>query len=79
MIECGEYLSFFAKATEDKIGVHAALHQFDCGTLVKFVIRARSFVDGAHAAASDLSFNAIRTETPPEHRVFLIDKRLECD
>ena len=30
MIECGEYLSLFAKTAQDEVGVHPALDQFYC-------------------------------------------------
>src|SRR5690348_10865860 len=77
MIEGGEYLSFFAETTQDEISIHAALHQFDGGALVELVVGARRFVHSAHAAASDFSFNSIRAEAAPDHRIFIFDKRLQ--
>ncbi len=77
VIECGEDLSFFAEATQDEIRVHSAFDQFNGCAFVKFVVCAHSFVDSAHTAASDLSLDSIGAETASEHRVFLIDKRLE--
>src|SRR5262245_2434379 len=40
VIERGENLSFFTKATQDEVGIHTALHQFDCRSLIEFVISA---------------------------------------
>jgi hypothetical protein len=77
VIECGEDLSFLAEAAQDEIGVHAAFDELDGGALVELVIDADCFVHCAHAAASDLAFDAIRAETAPEHRVFLVYKRVE--
>src|SRR6185369_5631797 len=77
MIERCEYLTLFAEATEDEIGVHAALHQFDGGTFVELIVGARCFVNGAHAAASDFPFNPIGAEAAPDHRILIFNKRLE--
>src|SRR5215217_7642256 len=77
MIESCEYLAFFAEATEDEISVHAALHQLDGGTFVELVVGARGFVNRAHAAASDFSFDSIRAQTAAEHRILIFNKRLE--
>src|SRR5690349_11331198 len=77
MIQSGEDLSFLAEAAQNEVGIHAALHEFDRRALVEFVVGARSFVDRAHAAASDLALDAIRAETPSEHRIFFFNKRLE--
>src|SRR5437868_2800919 len=77
MIECGEDLSFFAKASEDEVGVHPTLDEFYRGSFVEFIVGARRFVDRAHAASSNLSLNPIRAETASDHGIFVFDKRLE--
>src|SRR5215510_10856375 len=77
MIESCEYLAFFTEAAEDEIGVHAALHQFDGGAFVELVVGARCFVNRAHAAASDFSFNPIGAKSTPDHRILFVNKRLE--
>src|SRR5215203_5906170 len=77
MIECREYLSLFTKTAQDEVGIHTALHQFYCGSFIELVVGARGFVDGAHAAASNLSLDSIRAETTSEHRIFFFNKRLE--
>ena len=62
MIERGEYLSFFAEATQDEIRIHAALHELDGRALAELIIGARGFVDRAHAAASDFALDLIGTD-----------------
>src|ERR1051325_2433903 len=73
MIERGEDLALGAKATQDEIGIHAALHQLDSDAHVEFFVYTNRLVDGAHAAASNFALNAIRTETAADHRVFVVE------
>src|SRR5436190_14956261 len=77
VIESGEYLSFFAEATEDKVSIHTALDELDRRPFIEFVIGTRGFVHSAHATSTDLTFDTIGTETPPEHGVFVVHKRLQ--
>src|SRR3954471_24890346 len=77
MIESGEYLAFFAEATQDEVCIHAALHELDCGAFVELVVGAYGFVDRAHTAATDLTLDSIRTKTTADHRVFILDERFE--
>src|SRR5690349_20875805 len=69
VIERREDLSFLAKTTEDEIGVHPALDQFYCRSFVELIICAGCFIDRAHAAASDLSLDSIRSQPAANHRI----------
>ena len=80
MIEGGENLALVAKASQDEVGIHAALDQLDGGALVEFVVDANRFVDRAHAAASNLALDAIGAEAPADHRILVVlsvSQRLE--
>ena len=77
MVQSGEDLSLFTEATQDEVRVHPAFDELDGRSLVEFVVCARGFVNGAHAAASNLPLDTIGAETSPNHRVFVFDKRLE--
>ncbi len=77
VIEGGENLSFFAEAAQDEVSVHPAFDEFDGGAFIELVIGAQGFVDCAHAAASDLSFDSIRPEPASEQGIFFFDERFE--
>ena len=54
MVEAGENLALVAEAADDRVGVHAALEDFERHALLERVVAADGKVDGAHAAASQL-------------------------
>ena len=72
MIQCGQYLAFLAEATQDKIGIHAALDQFDCRPLVELIVGAYGFIDRAHSTASNLTHDPIGAQTTTNHRIFFL-------
>ena len=55
MIERRQNLSLVAKATHDKVRVHAAANQLDCDLLSILIIIAFAEINRAHAAASELA------------------------
>src|SRR2546425_4864468 len=77
MIQGGEDLALFAKAPQDEVGIHTALDQLNRYPLVEFKVGACGFVDSSHASASNLAFNPIGAQTPPDQRieVFVIIER----
>src|SRR5436190_11895080 len=78
MIQRGENLALFAKASQNKVGIHPPLDQLDGYPLMEFLIDTYGFVDSAHAATSNLTLDAVSTEPPADHRIdFFGGKRLE--
>ena len=71
MIEGGEDLSFSAKTPQNKIGVHAALHELDRDTHLEFPIDADCFIDRAHAAAPYFALDLISAQPAPEHWILI--------
>src|SRR5215204_6563680 len=69
MIECGKYLSLFAEAAQDKVGVHPAFDQFYCCSFAELIIGAGCFVDCSHTTASNFTLDSIRAKTAPDHRI----------
>jgi hypothetical protein len=72
MIQPRQNLPFLAKATQDEICVHAALDQLDGHALAEFFVGARRFINCAHAAATDLAHDAIRSDAPADHWIDFI-------
>src|SRR6266480_5196050 len=78
MVQSSEYLALFAKAPQNKIGIHAPLDQLDRDSLVEFMIDAQRFIDSPHAAASNFALDAISAQATPDHRIDVFSsKRFE--
>src|SRR5688572_10699026 len=62
MVQGGENLSLFAKASQNKISVHPALDELNRYTSRELFVYAHGLVNRTHAAAADLAHNFIRAE-----------------
>jgi hypothetical protein len=70
MVELRENLTFGLKASQDIVGIEAALDDFDCDLLLKLLVRARCQVDHAESAAPDLLGDPISAELSASEVVF---------
>src|SRR6185295_10046506 len=79
MVERRKYLAFLAKAPQDKVCIHATLHQLDRNAQSEFVVDTQRFINSAHAAPPNLALDAIGTQPAPDHRVLVVvvNKRLD--
>src|SRR5215469_12971820 len=62
MLEAREDLALGVEAAQHCIGIHAALDDLDGGALLELAVGAFGQVDGAHAAAAELTHHAPRAE-----------------
>src|SRR6185369_1244234 len=62
MTEVGEYLHLVAKAFANCIAAETGLDQFDRNLLVIVLVVALGQIDGAHAAATELAQDPVRTD-----------------
>src|SRR6185436_13875778 len=72
MVKRSENLPLLAKASQDKIRVHASLDKFDRYSLFEFIVGPHGFIDRTHSATSNFTFDAIGSKTTPNHRVVII-------
>src|SRR6266550_811439 len=72
VVERRQNLTLFTKAPEDKVSVHATLHQFNCHAHGELVINAQCLIDRTHTTASYFALNSINTEAAPDHGINIV-------
>src|SRR5688572_19332910 len=69
MVEAGEDLALVAEAPDDRLGVHAALEDLQRHPLLEGVVAPDREIHRAHAAAAQLSDQAVRADAAALNRL----------